>query len=133
MNDPWRITLFGGLRAQHGERVITRFRTQKTASLLAYLAYFLPRSHPREVLIDMLWTEGSVDTGRHNLSVALSALRQQLEPPGIPDGAVLVADRFSVRLDPSSVATVDDHAFEPEFANPTLNFLRRCLRVELSG
>ncbi len=46
-----------------------------------------------------------MDKGRHNLSVALSSLRQQLEPPGIPDGAVLVAERFSVRLDPSAVTT----------------------------
>ena len=46
-------------------------------------------------------TPSSVDAGRHNLSVALSSLRQQLEPPGIPDGAVLAADRFSVRLDPA--------------------------------
>lgn len=38
MNDRWRITLFGGLRAQRGEQVITRFKTQKVASLFAYLA-----------------------------------------------------------------------------------------------
>lgn len=105
MDTRYRIQLLGGLRVRQGEQEITHFRTQKTASLLAYLAYFLPRSHPREVLIELLWPEGSVDTGRHNLSVALSSLRQQLEPPGIPDGAVLVAERFSVRLDPAAVTT----------------------------
>ena len=36
---PWRIVLFGGLRAeQGGTPVITRFRSQKIATLLAYLA-----------------------------------------------------------------------------------------------
>src|SRR5262245_3233453 len=83
-----RIQLFGGLRVLQGEQEITHFRTQKTASLLAYLAYFLPRSHPREVLIELFWPDGGVETSRHSLSVALSSLRQQLEPPGIPDGAV---------------------------------------------
>ena len=41
MESAWRIDLFGGLSATHGERVVTRFRTQKTAALLAYLAYHL--------------------------------------------------------------------------------------------
>jgi DNA-binding SARP family transcriptional activator len=116
--DPWRITLFGGLRAQRGEQVTTRFRTQKTASLLAYLAYFLPRSHAREVLIELLWPEGSLESGRHNLSVALSSLRQQLEPAGIPDGGVLVTERFSVHLHPSAVTT-DVSEFEEAMRSAT--------------
>ncbi|HEU4752071.1 MAG TPA: AAA-like domain-containing protein, partial [Armatimonadota bacterium] len=105
MDTPCRIQFFGGLRVLRGEQEITRFRTHKTAALLAYLAYFLPRSHPREVLIELLWPEVSLDAGRHNLSVALSSLRQQLEPHGVPDGAVLLADRFSVRLQPAAVTT----------------------------
>ena len=106
-----RIQLLGELRVRQGDQEITHFRTQKTAALLAYLAYFLSRSHPREVLIELLWPEGNVDTGRHNLSVALSSLRQQLEPPGVPDGSVLIAERFSVRLDPAAVTT-DVNEFE---------------------
>src|SRR5438552_1189613 len=100
-----RIQLLGGLRLRQGEQEIIHFRTHKTAALLAYLAYFLPRSHPREVLTELLWPESDLDAGRHSLSVALSALRHQLEPPGIPDGAVLIADRFSVRLAPDAVTT----------------------------
>src|SRR5437868_5286083 len=42
----WRIELFGGLRVQQGEQVLTRLRTQKTAPLLAYLAYYRQRTHP---------------------------------------------------------------------------------------
>jgi DNA-binding SARP family transcriptional activator len=49
MNDPWKIQLFGALRLTQPGRAITRFRTQKTGALLAYLAYFRERSHPREV------------------------------------------------------------------------------------
>src|SRR5262249_17844054 len=82
------------------DRVITRFRTRKVAALLAYLAYHAHRSHPREELIELFWPEGSPETSRRSLRVALASLRRQLEPPGIPPGAVLVASRASVRLNP---------------------------------
>src|SRR2546423_8209045 len=98
MNEPWSIQLFGGLRIRQSERVITRFRTQKTGALLAYLAYHRQQSQARDVLIEIFWPDTSPESGRHNLSHALSSLRHQLEPPGVPAGAVLVADRFSVEL-----------------------------------
>jgi hypothetical protein len=41
MERPWRVELLGGVRALQGEQVVDRFRTRKTALLLAYLAYFL--------------------------------------------------------------------------------------------
>jgi predicted ATPase/DNA-binding SARP family transcriptional activator len=107
----WRIALFGELRAEGDGRVVTRFRRQKTGLLLAYLAYHLPRTHLRDALIELLWPEGDLQAGRHSLSVALSSLRQQLEPPGVPAGAVLVADRASVCLNPA-VVTTDVAEFE---------------------
>src|SRR5947207_77991 len=111
MNDPWRVRLFGGLRAQRGEQVITRFKTQKVASLFAYLAFHLRQAHSREILIELLWPESDTPTLRNSLSVALSSLRNQFEPPGIPQGTVIRADRFSVSLNPVTVAT-DVAAFE---------------------
>jgi DNA-binding SARP family transcriptional activator len=105
MNEPWTIQLFGGLRARQGERLITRFRTQQTGALLAYLAYHRHQSPTREALIERFWPDTEPETGRHNLSNALSSLRHQLEPPGVPGGAVIIADRFSVELNPDAVAT----------------------------
>ena len=105
MNAPWRIELLGGLRVRQGERLITRFRSQRTALLLGYLAYHRHRSHPREVLIELLWPDAEPEAGRHSLSQALSSLRHQLEPPGIPAGAVIVADRAAVELNPEACAT----------------------------
>jgi DNA-binding SARP family transcriptional activator len=87
-----RIELFGGLRVRQqadvagAARTITRFRTQKTASLLAYLAFHLSQTQPREVLIELLWPRGTAEAGRQSLSMALSSLRHQLEPPGVPRG-----------------------------------------------
>jgi DNA-binding SARP family transcriptional activator len=108
MDARWRIQLFGELCATRGEHRVTHFRSQKTAALLAYLAYYQQRAHPRQVLIDLLWPDHDVELARHNLSVALSSLRDPLESSG---GTVLVADRFSVGLNSDAVAT-DVAAFE---------------------
>ena len=105
MDARWRIELFGGLRVRQGEQVIPRFRTQKNASLLAYLAYYADRKHPREALYEVVWPEVNPDAGRNNLRVALSSLRRQLEPLGVTAGTVIVADRASVGLNPIAVTT----------------------------
>src|SRR5690349_19489263 len=105
MNRPCRIELLGGLRIIQGERVITRFNTYKTGALLAYLAYYQQRAHTREALIELFWPDHTPERGRNNLSIALSSLRHQVEPPGIPAGAVLLADRFNVRFNPEGVTT----------------------------
>ena len=49
----WTIQLLGGLAARRSQQEVTRFRTQKSAALLAYLAFHaappsLPQ--PRDVL-----------------------------------------------------------------------------------
>lgn len=79
----WRIELFGGLRVRslcpHAGDVaapLTRFRTRKTASLLAYLACY-PGPHPRDVLTELLWPDDALDDARHSLRTALSSLRCQ--------------------------------------------------------
>ena len=48
-----RIQLLGEFRVHIGDRVITRFSTQKAGTLLAYLAFY-PEPHPRQVLVEML-------------------------------------------------------------------------------
>jgi predicted ATPase/DNA-binding SARP family transcriptional activator len=110
-----RIELLGGLRVTQGERVVTRFRTQKAGSLLAYLAYYRAQSHPRERLIELLWPEVEPAAGRHRLNMTLSFLRRPLEPPGVPAGAILMADRTTVGLNPLGITT-DVAEFEAALA-----------------
>lgn len=99
MEAVWRIRMLGGLVAEGSDREISRFRTQKTGALLAYLAYPPPgRSHPRDALIEILWPEEELDSARLKLRLALNSLRRQLEPPGVPAGAIIASDRHSVRL-----------------------------------
>src|SRR5579871_4409496 len=114
----WTIQLLGGLTVSSDLRQVTRFRTQKAASLLAFLAFRaapgIP-SQPREMLIDLFWPDAKPEVGRHNLSNALSFLRHALEPPGVPPGTVILADRTSVRLNPAAVS-VDVVEFESELS-----------------
>src|SRR5437868_1661407 len=105
MEPLWHIELLGGLRAIHGDCAITRFRTHKTAALLAYLAYYADQPHSRTDLIERYWPEGGPEAGSANFRQALASLRRQLEPPSVGRGTVIVADRKSVRLGPEAVST----------------------------
>ncbi len=95
----WRIELLGQLRASSGDRVLAQFGSRKIAALLARLALYPKRAHGREELIDLLWPDADLDTGRNRLRQALFGLRHLLEPPGAAE--VLVVDRTSVRLNPA--------------------------------
>lgn len=77
MDQPWQIEMFGWLRAVSADRVVSRFRTHKTGVLLAYLAYYQHRSHPREQLIELLWPGCVPSSGRANLRGELPSLRRQ--------------------------------------------------------
>src|SRR5215213_2657018 len=105
MDVRWRIELLGGLRAVQGDHVLTRFRTQKTAALVAYLTYYPQRPHLRDALIELFWPDGDLAAGRNNLSRELAWLRQHLEPPPSPHGAVIAADRTTIRLIDAAITT----------------------------
>lgn len=118
---PVRVCLLGGLRVEieGGVSSTTRFQTQKTAALLAFLALQPARAHSREFLADLLWPDADEEKGRRSLRVALTSLRRQLEPPGVPVNLVLVADRTTVRLNfPTGVQT-DVARFEQAAAGTT--------------
>lgn len=104
------VELFGGLVVRRGGTSVSRFPTRKTAALLAYLAYFGKREHPREELVELLWPESDLQGGRKSLSVALSAVRRLLGQEETAEGP-LVSDRFTVRLSAKFVRT-DVAAFE---------------------
>lgn len=102
---PCCIFLLGGLRVEAGNEVVTRFRTQKTGALLAYLALHSQRAHAREELADLFWPDIDPEAARANLRSALSSLRRQIEPPAsVAAGAVLVTrGHFEVYLNAAAV------------------------------
>src|SRR5689334_8575239 len=104
-SEPWRIELLGELRACRGNQILTRFYTHKIGGLLAYLALYNERSHPREELSTLFWPEADTDQARISLRTALASLRRQLESQDDEAGSVLLADRVSVCLNPTAIAT----------------------------
>ena len=94
----YRFELLGAFRLHIGEVVLERFQTQKTAALLAFLAYHSGLRHSREMLVDLLWPDAELDVGRKRLSQALSWLRRQMEAPAHPEAPFLETDRLYVRL-----------------------------------
>ena len=121
-----RIYLFGGLRVEQGDRVIDRFRTHKTAALLAYLACHPDREHDRESLAELLWPESEGASARNNVSVALSSLRNQLEVPGIAAQSLFLGGRRTVGLNADLLTTdVSDFARHRRTAGHTTGLEQR--------
>jgi predicted ATPase len=98
----WHVELLGQVRAVRGDLVVTQFGSRKVTALLARLALAPQRAHAREELIDLLWPDADLDTGRNRLRQALATLRRLIEPPGAGD--VLLADRQHVRLQAGSMS-----------------------------
>src|SRR5690349_1764281 len=111
METPWKIELFGRLYARRDNLEITRFRTQKTGSLFAYLAFYCKRSHPREELTELFWPDDDLEARSNSFRVALNSLRRQLEPSEGLAGTVLLADRASVALN-TALCLTDVSEFE---------------------
>ncbi|MEN3000628.1 MAG: AAA family ATPase [Armatimonadota bacterium] len=99
-HERWYFRLLGGFEARCGTQVITRMRTAKTVSLLAYLVAHPPHRFAREKLADLFWGEREPERARNNLSVALNALRHALHTPHTLTPLVL-ADAHSVGLQPA--------------------------------
>jgi predicted ATPase/DNA-binding SARP family transcriptional activator len=102
---PCRIQLLGELRVTLAGSALAPALPRKIGGLLGYLACFLHRSHPRDLLIELFWPDVDVEAGRASLRSALPLLRRLLEPPGVTLGSLLLADRQTVRLDPERVTT----------------------------
>lgn len=73
-------------------------------ALLARLALYPQRSHPRETLCELLWPEVEPEVARTRLRHTLRSLRSQLEADQ-PAGSVLIADRLSVCINPAALTT----------------------------
>ncbi|MFO8080201.1 MAG: BTAD domain-containing putative transcriptional regulator [Armatimonadota bacterium] len=90
---------------RQGDREIVRFSTQKTAGLLAYLAYNADAPQARDVLVEIFWPGRAPPSGRNSLNTALSSLRHQLEPPGVARGTIIRSSRHTVQLNPDAITT----------------------------
>ena len=97
----WFVRLLGGFVLDDGHLPITRLPSRAATVLLARLALWSQRFHPREELVDWLWPGAPADVGRNRLRQTLSTLRSMIEPAGGP--AVLQADRLGLRVLPGNL------------------------------
>jgi len=107
----WRVSLCGPLTAYHEPSglELRRFRTHKTASLLGFLARF-PTPHLRDGLAHRLWPEASPTSARHNLRMALSALRKSgLPVSGDRQFVFLIKDQIQTDLHDLESAIVQEN------------------------
>ena len=79
MPERLEIRTFGGLTIKQGERVVESGLPQKAKALLVYLS-ITDQAHPRPVLADLLWDQGSEQQLMNNMRVLLSNLRRELGP-----------------------------------------------------
>ena len=94
MEPLWRVYLFDGPRLLSlGGGEVRRFRSQRVAAFLAYLALRLGKDVSREELAEALWPEEDPKVTANRLRVSLTSLRHQLEPAGVAPGSVLDASR----------------------------------------
>jgi len=110
MLGPMEVTLDG--------QAITRFETEKTRALLAYLAVEADRPHHRDALAEMLWPERPAGAAGANLRHTLAILRRAIGdvPDTIATGhqakpPFLLATRQTIQFNAASDAWVDVSAF----------------------
>ncbi|WP_309716740.1 NB-ARC domain-containing protein [Armatimonas sp.] len=125
----WRITFLGSVSATREGKALTRFESSRAIALLARLALFPRRTHPREELIELLWPEVEREVAQVRLRHTLRTLRQPLEL-GLPAGSVLIADRLSVRINPDAITT-DVAQFEQALKHKDLATARTLYTGEL--
>jgi DNA-binding SARP family transcriptional activator len=103
----WRVRLLGAVDAismDGAAPTLSHWPTRAVAALLARLALWPDRVHPREELVELLWPGVDLSVGRNRLRQALSTLKALLETRGTGGGAVLVADHLGIRVVPGALA-----------------------------
>lgn len=93
-----KITLFGEFTAINSVGESVAFPTRKAAALLAYLAMHVGKPVSRDVLAATIWPTSGESSAKNSLSVALSAIRKQLEPTPELERTCVVADNRSIQL-----------------------------------
>lgn len=107
------IRLFGGFRVRSNERVLDCLLKGKMQELFIYLLLHQGRSHTREALADVLWSETTPARAKSYLRHALWRLNSLLESQaGIHP---LLIDATGVRIDCSDNILVDVAQFEQAF------------------
>jgi TolB-like protein/Flp pilus assembly protein TadD len=116
-----RLKVLGGFEARIGPGEPLDIATRKARALLAYLALPLGRTHARDKLTGLLWSDRGDEQARNSLRQALTELGRILT--GI-EPTPLIKGRDTLSLDPEAVE-VDAMLFERLATSPDAGDLRR--------
>jgi TolB-like protein/DNA-binding SARP family transcriptional activator/Flp pilus assembly protein TadD len=113
-----RLKLLGQVECRTADGAQLTLSTRKSEVLLAYLALAPGIRHPRERLINLLWSDRSEDQARNSLRQALSAIKKSL---GSTNSKLMEVERTTVRLNPKLVQVdtldFDHHAAQTDIDN----------------
>ena len=94
-----KIYTLGDFRILHDGKPVESLRSRKAQAMMVYLAS-TSKSHSREVLADLFWSESSQARAMSNLRDAVHALRTHLEP-------FVDITRYSIAVNPESEVWID--------------------------
>ena len=117
MSNTLKAFVFGRFRVQYSQRVLNGLDACKTQELLCYLFLYRNRSHPREVLVDLLWQDHEASQSRRYLSKVLWQIQTALEAQ--TDSLhcrLLLTESDWVQLNPDADLWLDVAVFEQAFA-----------------
>ena len=103
--------LLGPFEVRYRGQALTRWPSQRAASLLKFLLLHNGRPVRREVLMDAFWPSSSPKSARNNLNVTVYQLRQQFRAHNA-NRTHIVYNAGSYRIDPELCCRtdVDDYA-----------------------
>lgn len=105
---PVAISLFGPLVLTVNGQVVTRFRSNKTRALLAYLLLAHPQPIARTTVSELLWSGFAEQSAQANLRQSLTNLRECLAPFELIERS---RTQLHLRHDPA-ILWCDVHEFE---------------------
>ena len=116
-----RVKLLGGFEVRQAGGPVVAISGKKTRALMAYLALMPGRTHGREKLADLLWSDRGDKQARDSLRQALTELRDVLSPLS---PALLSTEQDRLSVDPGAME-VDALQFEALAAGEDRDALRR--------
>jgi DNA-binding SARP family transcriptional activator len=97
----FQLALFGPFHLTVDGTLVTRFRSQREAALLAYLVVEAQQAHSRERLAGLLWPDKPEAVARQNLRQTLTNLRAHLQDDQRPI-PFLLTERHTVQFNPAA-------------------------------
>ena len=143
MERPLHLAIFGNPELRDAAQQPLPFRTKKQLGLLVYLALEAQqRGVPRDVLIELLWSDAHPERARHSLSQGLSTIRDRLGNDAVTRGAGPVHLLYELPTDLDLVVAGEtllidlehplrelEHCAGPAFAHWVDSARVRCLKA----